>query len=107
MGLAFVEILHKLADASQGGGRFRQPGKGQPDVRQLVPYIQLYRHAELVGPAGQGIAAGEFDELIRAIKSRSTYVNVHSDAFPGGEIRGQIKGRLGRDDHDDDDEDED
>jgi hypothetical protein len=40
--------------------------------------------------AGQGIAAGEFDELLRAIRAGKTYVNVHSAIWPGGEIRGQI-----------------
>jgi CHRD domain len=44
----------------------------------------------VVGPAGQGIAAGEFAELIRAIRAGSTYVNVHTTKFPGGEIRSQI-----------------
>lgn len=42
------------------------------------------------GAAGQGIAAGELRELLRAIRSGVTYVNVHSDAFPSGEIRGQL-----------------
>ena len=46
--------------------------------------------AHVVGPAGQGIAPGEFAELIRAIRAGKTYVNVHSTKFPGGEIRSQI-----------------
>ena len=45
----------------------------------------------VVGPASQGIAAAEFAELVRAIKSGVTYVNVHSSKYPGGEIRGQIR----------------
>jgi hypothetical protein len=46
--------------------------------------------ADVVGPTGQGIAPGEFAELIRAIRDGSTYANVHSTKFPGGEIRNQI-----------------
>jgi hypothetical protein len=45
---------------------------------------------DVVGPAAQGIAPGEFDELVRAMLAGVTYANVHSDKFPGGEIRGQI-----------------
>jgi len=40
---------------------------------------------------GQGIAAGEFEEFVRALREGSAYANVHSQAFPGGEIRGQIE----------------
>jgi CHRD domain len=40
----------------------------------------------------RGISAGELDELIQAIRSGSTYVNVHSTRWPGGEIRSQIDG---------------
>jgi CHRD domain len=42
------------------------------------------------GAAGQGIAAGEFDEFVRALRSGATYVNVHSTGRPGGEIRAQL-----------------
>jgi hypothetical protein len=35
-------------------------------------------------------AAGEFDELVKAIRHRTAYVNVHTTVFPGGEIRGQL-----------------
>ena len=41
--------------------------------------------------AGQGIAAGEFEEFVRALREGSGYANVHSTAFPGGEIRGQVQ----------------
>lgn len=54
--------------------------------------------ANVVGPTAQGIAAGEFAELIRAIREGKTYVNVHSSKFPGGEIRSQI-GPNGHADH--------
>jgi hypothetical protein len=53
--------------------------------------------ADVVGPAAQGIAAGEFAELVRAMRAGVTYANVHSDKFPGGEIRGQFDREHGRD----------
>ena len=46
--------------------------------------------ADVIGPAAQGIAPGEFAELIRAIRAGVTYVNVHSTKFPADEIRGQV-----------------
>lgn len=48
--------------------------------------------ADVIGPVPQGIAAGEWDELAKAIRAGFTYTNVHSSKFPGGEIRGQIGG---------------
>jgi len=59
--------------------------------------------AQVVGPAAQGISAGEFAELIRAIRAGATYANVHTTTFAAGEIRGQISG--GGDDEDDDNDD--
>lgn len=57
-------------------------------------------------PIGQGIAAGEFDELLAAIRAGATYVNVHTNLWPGGEIRSQIdndsrnkNGLTGKADH--------
>lgn len=47
--------------------------------------------ADVIGPAGQGIAAMEFAELVRAIRAGYAYGNVHTTRFPGGEIRGQIE----------------
>jgi hypothetical protein len=49
--------------------------------------------ADVVGPAAQGIEPGELDELLRAMRAGVTYANVHTDAFPDGEIRGQVRGR--------------
>ena len=44
------------------------------------------------GASGQGISAGEMDKLVRALKRRAVYVNVHTDfvPLPRGEIRGDI-----------------
>ena len=55
---------------------------------------------QVVGPGAQGIAAGEFAELVRALRAGAAYANVHTTTFPGGEIRGQIsEGDDDRDGH--------
>jgi hypothetical protein len=47
--------------------------------------------ADVIGPSGQGIPAGDLAGILRAIRTGNAYANVHSDLYPGGEIRGQIK----------------
>ena len=59
--------------------------------------------ANVIGPAAQGIAPGEFTELLAAIRARKTYANVHSVKFPGGEIRAQLGDRRGKRGKKDDD----
>ena len=56
------------------------------------------RAADVIGPAGQGIAAGEFNELVAAIRAGYTYANVHSMERPAGEIRAQLEDDDDRDD---------
>ena len=46
--------------------------------------------ANIIGPTGQGVAAGEFNELVAAIRMGKAYVNVHSSRYLGGEIRAQL-----------------
>jgi hypothetical protein len=48
------------------------------------------RPANIIGPSGQGVTAGQFDEFLAAIRAGKTYVNVHSSLYPGGEIRAQL-----------------
>jgi len=45
---------------------------------------------QVLAQDAQGIAAGEFDEVVRAIRAGAAYANVHSQTFTPGEIRGQI-----------------
>lgn len=46
--------------------------------------------SDVVGPSGQGIEAGHFDEILAAIRAGKAYANVHSSKYGGGEIRGQL-----------------
>lgn len=52
------------------------------------PYaVGTFDESRLVGPlAGEPLSA-----LIEAIRAGNAYVNVHTEQFPGGEIRGQIR----------------
>lgn len=58
-----------------------------PDAGEVTGTITS---AQVVGPSGQGIAPGEFEEVLEAIRAGVAYVNVHTDTFPTGEIRGQL-----------------
>lgn len=55
----------------------------------------VWTASSVVGPTGQGIEPGAFEEVIRAIRAGYTYVNVHSSKWPAGEIRRQINGNSG------------
>lgn len=46
--------------------------------------------ANVIGPATSGVDKNEFAELVKLIRARVTYANVHSSKIPSGEIRGQI-----------------
>jgi hypothetical protein len=46
--------------------------------------------ADVIGPNGQGIEPGSFDEILRAMRAGDAYANIHTTRWPAGEIRGQI-----------------
>jgi hypothetical protein len=49
-----------------------------------------FRPVDVIGPTAQGIAAGEWDELMNAIDAGKAYANIHSTIWPAGEIRAQL-----------------
>ena len=53
---------------------------------------------QVLALAGQGLPGGEdgFDALLRALQAGAIYANVHTDRFPPGEIRGQVRLNQGR-----------
>jgi hypothetical protein len=65
-----------------------------PTCPQSGTVTGVIQAANVIGPSAQGIDPLEFDEMVKAIRSSTGYVNVHSSKYPSGEIRGQ----LGRDD---------
>jgi hypothetical protein len=46
--------------------------------------------ASVQSVGSQGIAAGDFEAFLDAVRSGTGYVNVHTTSFPPGEIRGQV-----------------
>jgi hypothetical protein len=46
--------------------------------------------ADVIGPNGQGIEAGSFGEIVKAMQAGNAYANIHTTRWAGGEIRGQI-----------------
>ena len=63
-----------------------------PTCPQSGTVTGTFTAANVIGITAQGIAAGEFAELVEAIRAGVTYANVHSlPQFGGGEIRGQIR----------------
>ncbi|MGH2475431.1 MAG: CHRD domain-containing protein [Candidatus Limnocylindrales bacterium] len=87
----FAHIHFARPDVNGSVAAFLCGGGGKPACPASGTVTGTIVAADVVGPAAQGIAAGEFAELVRAIRNGATYANVHSEMFPGGEIRGNIR----------------
>jgi CHRD domain len=88
----FAHIHLGQRTANGGVAAFLCGGGSKPACPQSGTVTGTIVPADVIGPENQGIAPGEFNELVRAIRAGVTYANVHSEKFPGGEIRGQIRG---------------
>jgi len=61
------------------------PGPNEGTVKGTIMAFQV------LAQTAQGIEAGAFAEVVRALKAEAAYANVHSRLHGPGEIRGQIK----------------
>ena len=75
------------------------PAGTQPCPPPPATISGTFTAADVIGPTGQGVAPGEFAELLAAIRAGRTYANVHSSKFPGGEVRGQLESGRGNHGH--------
>jgi hypothetical protein len=66
---------------------------GTPACPQSGTVSRTVAAADILAPGTQGIEAGNFEELVAAMRDGRTYANVHSTKWPGGEIRAQINDR--------------
>jgi hypothetical protein len=92
-GLATAAHIHfGQKDGNGGVAVFLCGGGGRPACPAFGGTVEgVIAVGDVLGPSGQGIAASEFAELLRAMRNHATYVNVHSDKHPTGEIRGEIR----------------
>ena len=51
------------------------------------------------GARTQGLNTGEWEEFLAALRAGVLYVNVHTDRWPGGEVRSQIALNHGHENH--------
>jgi hypothetical protein len=75
-------------------GTAASPGPaGTPTCPQSGTVSRTVGAGDILPPGTQGIEAGNFEELVDAMRAGHTYANVHSSKWPGGEIRAQINDR--------------
>ncbi len=97
--LLFAHIHFGQRDVAGGIAAFLCGGGSKPaPCPQNGTITGTITPADVIGPAGQGIAPTEWDELVAAIRAGVTYANVHSNTQPSGEIRGQINDKNERSD---------
>lgn len=79
-------------DVAGGVAAFLCGGGGKPACPPTSGTVTgTVTAVDVIGPAGQGIAPGEFAELLSAIRDKLTYVNVHTNKHPSGEILGLVR----------------
>ena len=89
-----VAHLHFAPSKVAGGVMiFLCGGGGQPacPVATSGNITGTITAANVTGPGGQGIAAGDLDSALEAVRDGLSYANMHTTMFPGGEIRGNVQ----------------
>jgi hypothetical protein len=74
-----------------GGGQLACPAATSGTITGTITA------ANVTGPGGQGIAPGDLDSALEAVREDLAYANMHTTTFTGGEIRGQVRRGTGHD----------
>ena len=68
-----------------GGGQPACPGGTSGTITGTITA------GNVTGPTSQGIAPGDLNSALEAVRDGIAYANMHTTMFPGGEIRGQVR----------------
>ena len=94
-----VAHLHFAPSKVAGGVMiFLCGGGGQPACPETTEgtITGTITGANVTGPSAQGIAPGDLDSALEAVRNDDlAYANMHTGNFGGGEIRGQVRRGAG------------
>jgi CHRD domain-containing protein len=85
--------IHLGQRATSGGIVIHFCGTGGKPACPPSPNVitGVVTSADVVAVGAQGVTAGDFSAVVRALRRGDAYVNVHTATFPSGEIRGQVQ----------------
>ena len=88
-----VAHIHFGQRGVAGGVSFFLCGGGPPACPKTTSgsIKGMVTAANVVGPAVQGIAAGDLAAILKMMRAGFAYANMHTAKHPSGEIRGQLK----------------
>lgn len=90
-----VKNIHRMFQAHIHLGRRGTTGPVVAPMLNVTPSISVSQ-GQVMGTITQGDLTGPLEgqtieDLIEEMNAGNTYVNVHTEQHPGGEIRGQIR----------------
>jgi hypothetical protein len=97
--LTLAHLHFAPPDVSGGVMIFLCGGGGQPACPAATHGMitGTITAANVTGPANQGIAPGDLNSALEAVREGISYANMHTVNFPGGEIRGDVRRGEGHD----------
>jgi hypothetical protein len=95
--LAVAHLHFGVPKVNGGVMIFLCGGGGQPDCPATTSgtITGTITAANVVGPASQGVAAGDLDTALEIVRDGLSYANMHTANFGSGEIRGQVRRGAG------------
>ena len=95
--LTYKVHVKDIVDVSAAHIHVGKKGENGPPIVGLLSgakkgkFSGVLSEGKVTGQDLLGDYKGKFDELVKLLRSGDTYVNVHTDANPDGEVRRQIK----------------